>query len=233
MITKIKVLTLAMVLCLFVGCSSDEVTSKEPAKSKSEVPEFTTNDNTSVFSIDENIPDKVIETMLGKSLPSREVASDLSFLTITYVNFDGDSQIGNLVVNKAVAKDVIDIFKEIYEAKFPIELMILVDAYDADDVKSMLANNTSAFNYRTIAGTTTISNHGKGLAIDINPLFNPHVVNGKTNPSEAQKYSDRSLDVPGMIKEGDVVYNAFIKRGWSWGGHWKNPDYQHFEKEIK
>lgn len=230
---KVKILVLATLITVLTGCAMNTDKKVEVPKSKSDVPQFTTNKNVSVFSLEKNIPNEVIETMIGKSLPNVEAAEELSFLTITYNNFDGEPQVGNLVVNKKVAQEVLDIFKEIYEAKFPIELMIPVDAYNADDNLSMLANNSSAFNYRTIAGTTTLSNHGKGLAIDVNPFLNPHVVNGNANPSEAQKYADRSLNEPGMIKENDVVYKAFIKRGWSWGGHWKNPDYQHFEKEIK
>ncbi len=137
---------------------------------------------------------------------------------------------GNLVVHKDLANEVVEIFKEIYDAKFPIANIDLVDKYNADDNLSMINNNTSAFNYRLIYGTSRLSNHSTGKAIDINPLFNPHVVNGVVYPVEGSAYIDRAINEKGMIHEGDAVYNAFIKRGWIWGGHWKNPDYQHFEK---
>lgn len=231
---KRKIIPLAVIMMLLAGCGNKEISQNPQEENKAPIttPEFTTDDALSLFSIDEDIPENVLETMIGKSLPNREFAEELSFLTVSYIDFDGETQVGNLVVNKEVAKEVLDIFKDIYKAEFPIEKMELVDMYDADDNKSMLANNTSAFNYRTIAGTSTISNHGKGLAIDINPFINPHVINGKANPSEAQDYADRSGDTAGLIKEGGAVYEAFTSRGWSWGGHWDNPDYQHFEKVI-
>ena len=70
------------------------------------------------------------------------------------------------------------------------------------------------------------------MAIDINPFQNPHVIGEIINPVEAYMYSDRSMEDMGIIREGDDCYNAFVKRGWSWGGHWNNPDYQHFEKNL-
>ena len=125
---------------------------------------------------------------------------------------------------------MVDIFKELYEEKYPIEKIRLIDEYDAIDEKSMEDNNTSAFCYRVIEGTNKLSNHAKGCAIDINPLQNPQVINGIAYPKKAEQYVDRTLSMKGMIKKGDSIYKAFIKRGWSWGGDWKNPDYQHFEK---
>lgn len=227
-----RVVPLLLMASLLTACSSEVKDVVQNNTTPIETPEFTTEDALSLFEVKDDIPENVLATMLGKSLPNKEVAKDLSFLTITYIDYEGETQVGNLVVNKKVAHEVLDIFKEIYEAKFPIERMDLVDLYDAEDNKSMLANNTSSFNYRTIAGTDVLSNHGKGVAIDINPFYNPHVINGKTSPTEAQKYADRTLNDKGMIKAGDVVHKAFTSRGWTWGGDWKNPDYQHFEKEI-
>jgi hypothetical protein len=139
-----------------------------------------------------------------------------------------------MIVHKDLADEVLDIFKDIYYAKFPIEKMKLIDDYNADDHTSMVNNNSSAFCYRTIYGTNKVSNHGMGLAIDINPFYNPHVLlnKGTVNPKEASKYANRDLNDKGMIKKDDAVYKAFISRGWTWGGNWKNPDYQHFEKKI-
>lgn len=187
-----------------------------------------------VFKVHEEIPEDIRNLMRGKSIPKdkEEIFNKLAYIEVAYKDFDGSTQIGEMIVNRQVAREVCDIFKEIYQAGFPVDRMELVDMYDADDIQSMLANNSSSFNYRTIAGTGVLSNHGKGLAIDINPYLNPHVVKGKANPEQAQKYVDRSLDERGMIKKGDIVYNAFAKRGWKWGGEWNNPDYQHFEKEI-
>lgn len=182
------------------------------------------------------ISEEVKSRMIGKSMPADATIGfdELSYLTITYLDYNGKTKQGEMVVHKKLADEVLDIFREIYEAKFPIERMRLVDDYGASDHTSMVNNNTSAFCYRTISGTNKVSNHGKGVAIDINPFYNPHVLknSGKVNPPEASKYADRSLSAKGMIKYNDVVYKAFTSRGWKWGGNWNNPDYQHFEKSI-
>lgn len=186
-----------------------------------------------IFTFSE-IPDHIKDKMIGKSMPSNEPVNfdNLSYLTLTYVGFDGDDYIGEMIVDARVAFEVVDIFKELYDQKYPIEKMRLIDEYDAIDDASMADNNSSAFCYRTIANTNQISNHGLGLAVDINPLQNPHVIGNSTSPKEGYVYADRTNTSLGMIQEGDAAYNAFIKRGWTWGGHWPNPDYQHFEKKL-
>lgn len=182
------------------------------------------------------ITDSLKARMTGKSMKENDSISfdDLSYLTITYLDYNGKTQQGEMVVHKKLADEVLDIFKEIYYAKFPIERMNLIDDYNAVDHTSMVNNNSSAFCYRTIAGTNKVSKHGLGVAIDINPFYNPHVLksSGKVNPPEASKYANRSLNAKGMIKKNDAVYKAFTSRGWTWGGNWNNPDYQHFEKSI-
>lgn len=182
------------------------------------------------------ITESIKARMRGKSMPEDASISfdELSYLTITYLDYEGQTKQGEMIVNKKLADEVLDIFRDIYNAKFPIQRMNLIDDYGASDHSSMVNNNSSAFCYRTIAGTNKISNHGKGMAIDINPFYNPHVLknSGKVNPPEASKYANRGLSEKGMIKYNDVVYKAFTSRGWKWGGHWNNPDYQHFEKTI-
>lgn len=107
----------------------------------------------------------------------------------------------------------------------------MIDEYSANDELSMSDNNTSSFCYRLVNNTKFISKHSKGLAIDINPLYNPQVKNNTVYPANGKPYIDRNKNVKGMIKKGDACYNAFILRGWKWGGNWKNvKDYQHFEK---
>ena len=174
--------------------------------------------------------------MMGKSMKENNSISfdDLSYIQVSYVDYDGNTQIGEMVVHKKLADELLDIFRDIYYAKFPIQRMNLIDDYNADDHTSMVNNNSSAFCYRTIAGTDKVSNHGLGMAVDINPFYNPHVLkkSNTVNPPEAAKYANRSLTEKGMIKKGDAVYNAFVSRGWKWGGNWNNPDYQHFEKKI-
>ncbi len=180
------------------------------------------------------IPDDIKEIMNGKSMPKSASISfeELAYIKLTHYGFDGKTYNGEMVVDKRLAAEVVDIFKELYDKKYPIEKVQLIDEYNADDNLSMNDNNSSAFCYRTIKGTNTISNHGKGMAIDINPFQNPHVIGETTVPAEAFLYSDRTIGDIGIIREGDDCYNAFVKRGWTWGGHWNNPDYQHFEKVL-
>lgn len=162
---------------------------------------------------------------------------DLRYIRVLYYGFDKKSHIGELIVNKKLSADILAIFKELYKAKYPIDKMVLIDDYDAEDEASMEDNNTSAFNYRTIAGSAALSKHAQGLAIDINPLYNPCVQksNGKTvvSPADGKEYTDRSLKNSHYIKKGDICYEAFIKRGFTWGGSWTSlKDYQHFQKSI-
>jgi hypothetical protein len=94
---------------------------------------------------------------------------------------------------------------------------------------SMAANNTSAFNFRNVAGTRTLSQHAFGLAIDLNPLQNPMLVGSEVHPLAGAAYVDRGRLRPGMITP--AVVDLFALRGWQWGGDWERPrDYHHFYK---
>lgn len=158
---------------------------------------------------------------------------DLRYLRLSYYGFDGKSHLGEMVVSKHVADDVVAIFTKLYGCRFPIDKMKLVDDYHGDDTLSMADNNTSGFNYRYIAGTDTISMHGYGLAIDINTVQNPYMYKGVPHPRKSAVYVDRSNVRKGMIEKDDICYQAFISRGWTWGGDWKgDKDYQHFQKAI-
>ena len=185
----------------------------------------------------EELTNEVKDRINGKSYADNcEVPyEELRYVRVLHWGFDNQAHNGELIVNKDIAEDVVEIFTELYEARYPIERMVLVDEYDADDNTSMAANNSSAFNYRVIEGTKRISLHSYGMAIDINPLYNPyiHEVKGEiiVTPVEGAEFEDRSLDCPYYILEGDICYQAFTKRGFTWGGEWKKQkDYQHFQK---
>lgn len=156
---------------------------------------------------------------------------DLRLLRIPYYDMSGTVRTGELVVNADVAEGVVIVFEALFDAQFPIERMELVDVYGGDDLASMQADNTSAFNCRFVEGTNHWSEHAFGRAIDINPLINPWVRGATVSPAEGAPYVDRSLDVPGMIHDGDVVVTAFAGIGWVWGGTWRSSkDYQHFSQ---
>ena len=183
------------------------------------------------------IPDYIVTKMIGNSMPISNMEKidirDLAYLQVTYWGFDEKSHIGEMIVNKKIAQEVLDIFKEVYENKYHIEKIRLIDEYGANDEESMQDNNTSAFCYRVVKNSKKLSNHSLGIAIDINPLYNPYIDGKRIEPANAGIYKDRNINVKGIIRKGDTLYNAFIKRGWKWGGNWKTKkDYQHFEKDI-
>ena len=191
--------------------------------------------NTQQFTISP-IPDDIFAKMQGKSFKDNCTVprEDLRYLKVLHVGFDGKTHIGELVVNRLIADDVLDIFKQLYEAGYEIEKIRLIDEYDADDEKSMSDNNSSAFNFRYISYSTKLSKHALGLAVDINTLYNPYVknVDGRRNVelANAEKYTDRSIEFPHKIDHDDLCYKVFAEHGFEWGGDWEHAiDYQHFE----
>ena len=154
--------------------------------------------------------------------------TDLRYLTLTYRGFDGVDHNGEMVVAASEADNVVAIFRQLYEDGYPIASMRLVDDFGGDDGTSMTANNTSAFNCRTVTGGGGFSEHSYGTAIDVNPVQNPYLSGTTVLPASGRPYVDRPDD-PGVIHDGDGVVTAFAAHGFSWGGDWTGPiDYQHF-----
>lgn len=189
----------------------------------------------------EPVPDALFEKMQGRSFrePSPVTRQDLRHLSVLYVDFEGETRRGDIVCNKAIAEDLLEIFTELYKASYPIESIRLIDDFDGDDEASMKADNTSCFNVRPVSGDRSrFSDHAYGLAIDINPLYNPYVRTrgGKTvvEPEEGREYVDRSRDFPHKIVRGDLCWELFRSHGFTWGGGWATmKDYQHFSKKIQ
>ena len=182
------------------------------------------------------IDDATFARMQGKSWKANCTLhrDDLRYVRVLHRNADGKPQMGELVVDRNVVDDVLFIFRKLYDADYRIERMCLIDDYDADDERSMSANNTSCFNFRFITGSrTAVSNHGKGRAIDLNPLYNPYVKGNKVSPVNGRKYAyKRDASVPYLIDKNDLAYKLFRQRGWRWGGDYRSlKDYQHFEKQ--
>lgn len=160
---------------------------------------------------------------------------ELRYLRVLHRGFDGETHIGELICNEALADDLLDIFEELYNQDYPIERMVLIDNYAADDEQSMSDNNTSCFNFRKVSGTAHLSKHAVGRAIDINPLYNPYVRtrDGQTciEPTNAAAYADRSKDFSYKIDKEDLCCQLFLAHGFEWGGDWySSKDYQHFQK---
>jgi hypothetical protein len=152
---------------------------------------------------------------------------------VNYLGFDGQTHRGDLIVHEDLATDVVAIFDQLLQLRYPIEKVRTLDNYPgADDELSMEDNNTSAFNCRDIPGTGRWSLHAFGRAIDLNPLLNPYIDRtGAFQPKNAAPYLDRNRSDPGVLRAEDPVVRLFTDRGWRWGGDWRTPkDYQHFER---
>lgn len=160
----------------------------------------------------------------------------LDTLTVKYIDFEGRTQQGMIICNKAISNDLHEIFAELYRAGYPIERIRPISEYGNEDERSMQANNTSCYCYRTVEGSSKLSKHARGMAIDVNPLYNPCVRRKKdgtllVQPSTGRPYVDRSKPFKYKITQQDLCYRLFVRHGFKWGGAWRSlKDYQHFEK---
>ena len=189
------------------------------------------------------IPESIAAEMLQKGTIAKEAPVQLDRLRIVqvqYVDFDGNTKDGSIIVMDAVAESVKNLFKELYSKKFPLERVELVTNYDGDDDRSMAANNTSSHNYRKVAGTTRLSLHSYGTAIDINPVQNPYILFDEKSatttylPPNSLPYANRMikrLDKPDQVGYAEEVVDVFARHGFYWwGGYWDTPiDFQHFQ----
>ena len=154
-------------------------------------------------------------------------------IRLTYWGFDGRAHRGELIVNSAVVPDVVTVFGQLYRARFPLRRLRTIDAYRAKDERSLAADNTAGFNcrYAVAPGPKRWSVHAYGEAIDVNPVENPYLEEGRVHPKAGRRYLDRSRRRAGMAVPRGVVVSAFASVGWSWGGRWTgSPDYQHFSR---
>lgn len=185
-----------------------------------------------------SLTDELIDRITGVSYPDRQETQlicydDLAYVHVMYYDFNDTEQAGEVICNKAIAQDLLEIFTELHRQKYQIESVKLVDDFGADDERSMAADNSSCFNYRNIAGTDTLSNHSMGCAIDINPFYNPYITSRAVSPAGSEIYADRDAQFPHKIDKDDLCYKLFTEHGFTWGGDWNHAkDYQHFEKAV-
>lgn len=166
--------------------------------------------------------------------------SNLRYLKMSYKNFNGKDKTGEMIVHRSVAKEVTQIFEELYHSGYPIYKMRIVSDFQANDWQSIEAGNTSAFNCRPVTGGKQWSNHSYGKAIDINPIENPYIArSGRISHKASLKYRKRvrtgnSAGQKAMMLKGDKIVKLFKQKGWRWGGDWRSiKDYQHFDKPVK
>lgn len=84
---------------------------------------------------------------------------NLRYLRIPYIGFDYEPHMGEMVVHKEVADEIVDIFQELYTIRYPIHKMKLVSEYQGSDWKLIEADNTPAFNCRNATGSKKWSKH--------------------------------------------------------------------------
>ena len=187
------------------------------------------------------IPDEVWEKMQGQTYrPNNHISrDDLRHLHALHYDIDNRIYIGEMICNRRIADILVKIFRQLFDAKYPIHSMLLPETFGTDDETQMRANNSSCFCYRTVSGSSSLSKHAQGLAIDINPLYNPYIkkrTNGTQiiQPSTAKPYSNRLQTFPYKIDTAYLAYRLFTQNGFLWGGNWKSlKDYQHFEWKGK
>lgn len=188
------------------------------------------------------IPDAVWSAMQGKSFRAEVKGCaqrrDLRLLNLPYRDFSGAVKRGQIIVHRRVARDVRDVFGQLFADKsFAIARMDLIDVFNGDDLASMAANNTSGYNCRKASGSSRLSSHALGLAIDVNPLVNPYVSRQGTAPPGGQPWDTpeeraAAISEPGLIHARSAITRAFKAKGWGWGGDWRSSkDYQHFSAD--
>jgi hypothetical protein len=149
-------------------------------------------------------------------------------------DFSGRPHQGVLHVAAELAFEILEILKVISELGYPIHSMIPIQAFAGCDERSMAANNSSCFNGRRVRGTERWSWHAYGRAIDLNPVQNPWKDGLDILPHAGRPFMNRSLRHPGVLRRDEPVVQAFLNRGWTWGGDWMEvgPDYHHFQKPL-
>lgn len=162
---------------------------------------------------------------------------DLRYLRIKHINFNGEEQMGEMIVHKEVSAEVTEIFEALYNAGYPIKKMRLVSDYKGSDWQSIESDNTSAFNCRAATGSKKWSKHSYGKAIDINPIENPYISRKGYISHKASKIYRKRVHQKSTYADKAVLLNSdkavqlFKKYGWEWGGDWSGvKDYQHFSK---
>lgn len=158
-----------------------------------------------------------------------EIFDRLVSVEVRFYTFEKGESGGFIVVDRELEEDVSKLFEIMHFVQFPITSVIPISQFGWDDERSMLANNTSGFNYRTIAGMDRLSLHAYGRAIDINPRINPCKKGDVVSPPGGEYIRTRR----GTFTPDSFVVRFLKRRGFIWGGDWKDPfDPQHFAKPF-
>jgi hypothetical protein len=162
--------------------------------------------------------------------------SGLRLLSVSYWDFAGRPQTGQLVVHRSAAAPLARVFRRLYALRFRIRHMAVADAYGPRATRPADRDITDAFECRGAVpspcsggkSTGSWSEHAYGLAVDLNPIENPYVGCGRTRERASLPYLNRSRQRRGMVTA--AIVQAFRSIGWGWGGAWSGStkDYMHF-----
>lgn len=156
---------------------------------------------------------------------------ELAYINVAHYGFDGEFHTGEMIVNAAVAQDIVGVFEKLHAARFPLEQLKVTTQEELDAPPTGDGNGSGSFGCRPAVGSGSWSQHAYGLAVDINPFHNPYVHGELIIPELAMSYLDRDRVLPGMVFDGDVVVEAFAEIGWAWGGNWNSlKDWMHFSQ---
>lgn len=191
-----------------------------------------------------NIPDNIKNKIITiNNIPekSKETLDDLSYLTIPYINFKGDVKDGHMIVDSKVADEILEIFQELYNIKYPINKIEIPEEYydendNTKDCESSAIDENDTYSY--YYGSTTSQLTGNALVL--NPKINPKISNGKAEHENASKYVNRkdtnnlsNEEKSALITKESEAYKIFKKYGWTWNGEDEdNPNYGYFEKKT-
>ena len=237
--TRIIIILVSFLLCMPTLLAQEDVKLKQWKAGETVSNETVERYGMARCFIAMEIPDNIWHRMQGQTYKDNPYITrkDLRYLKLLHWDYDQQIHLGEMICNAAIAHELVDIFRQLYQAHYPIQRMVLPDNYGADDERQMRANNTSCFCYRAISGTKHLSKHARGLAVDLNTLYNPYVIphkDGRTEiqPATAAEYANRSKSFPYKIDHNDLAYRLFKTYGYKWGGDWQSlKDYQHFEKD--
>jgi LysM repeat protein len=157
--------------------------------------------------------------------------ANLRRVWVTYIDFYGVARTGSVTVNKAIATRVQRAFLSLYRFRFRIQGMspMSINAPWITDMGAV----TAAYSCRTVAGSTTLSQHAYGLAIDVNPVQNPMYRGSYLDPASSAGFLARDAYRRGMMHPTGAV-RAFTANGLAWGGRWRTlKDYMHFSTTNK
>lgn len=168
-------------------------------------------------------PDVLARSSWKPTCPVRP--DQLRYLTMSFRGFDARPHTGEMLVNADIAQTVVDVFKKLFEAGFPIEEMRISPDAELNLPPTGDRNNTEGFICHPQRGQLQSPAQASGLAIDVNPFDNPYVSGDLVVPELASSYLSRDWVRSGMIVDGGPVVRAFESAGWKWGGRWSGPVY--------